>query len=90
MRYEVPLPQKKIVLVWLPHLQPLQKEKSLLPWKVGGWIITRKTLILKGGWVDNNKENPHFKRWVGGYFTQKPCGQQGGLAKKWNPGTDQD
>ena len=22
---------------------------------------------------------------MGGYFTQKPCRQQGGLAKKWNP-----
>ena len=29
----------------------MRKEKPLLPWKVGGWIITRKTLILKGGWV---------------------------------------
>ena len=25
---------------------------------------------------------------MGGYFTQKPWTQQGGLAKKWNPGAE--
>ena len=35
----------------------MRKEKPLLPWKVGGWIITRKTLILKGGWVGTLHKN---------------------------------
>ena len=41
----------------------MKKEKPLLPWKVVGWVITRKTLVFKSGWVVILHEN-HAGSWV--------------------------
>ena len=57
----------------MPYLQAPRKEKLLLPWKVGGWIITRKTLIFKGRWVGG---------WVFYTKTMKATGRSG---KKMEP-----
>ena len=50
-----------------------KNEKPLLPWKVVGWVITRKTLIFKGGWVG---------RWV--FYTNHAGNRV--VWQKWNPG----
>ena len=40
---------KTLKITNILNLKVLEKGKPLLPWKVGGWIVTRKIVIFKGG-----------------------------------------